>query len=116
MKTEVFGTALIAIIAGLYLGLVKISMIIAVSLIIIGYSGKTKKTKTKTSSQDKTEETVLHPVIYEDAGEPPNLYPEDGSIKIYPDGKEKKLTAGGMVSSIGNAAKITTKGVKKLLD
>jgi len=118
MKTEVFGTALIAIIAGMYLGLVKIATMIAIALVIIGYAGKSKKTKSKVKkpSQNTAEETVLHPVVYEDAGEPPNLYPEDGSIKIYPDGKEEKLTAQDMAKSTEAITKATVKGIKKLID
>jgi|GEM_PF-3117556 len=117
MNGKIIGSAGIAILAGFYLGLIEISAIIAASILLIGYSGKKESKKKKTMSKNKgKEETILHPVVYEDAGDPPNLYPEKSKIKVYPKGTEKKLTAQHMADTTENIAEIVTKSVKKLLD
>ncbi len=114
MKAKTIGAALITIIAGIYIGITEIALLIAGSLVLMTYTGKSKR-KTKTKQENSSEQKILHPVVYEDAGDPPNLYPEDGEIEVYPEGKEEKLTTAHMVKSVGNMAKITTKGIKKLI-
>ncbi|MFW5902649.1 MAG: hypothetical protein ACOCTT_02055 [archaeon] len=114
MNIKIPSLAAIAILAGLYLGLIEIAAIIAVSILLIGYTGKKPSKKSKKTGK-KTEETILHPVVYEDAGDPPKLYPEKSKIKVYPNGTDKKLSAQHMADTVENVTKITAKGAKKLL-
>lgn len=111
MKTELIGVGLISILAGIYLGMVEIAIMIGLAMILISYTPKPKKKP----SGNGEEETILHPVVYEDAGDPPYLYPEKGKIKVYPDGVEKNITAENMVDSAGVLVKGVTKGIAKLL-
>lgn len=111
--TKLVTTALLTVLLGIYLGTIKIAIGIAGVLMLLNYTGKGKTEPEKQGEPE--EDTVLHPVVYEDAGDPPKLYPEDGKIKVYPDGKKKKLTAHGMVSGMGNVVKGATKGMIKLL-
>lgn len=111
MKTELVGVGLVSILAGIYLGMVEIAIMIGTAMILINYKPKPKKKP----SRNNEEETILHPVVYEDAGDPPYLYPEKGKIKVYPNGVEKKVTAENMVDSAGVLVKGVTKGLTKLL-
>lgn len=113
--TKLLTTALLTVLLGIYLGAIKITIGIAGVLLLIGYSGRSQETKSKETQAEPEEDTVLHPVVYEDAGEPPDLYPEDGKIRVFPDGRQNKLNAHGMVSGMGNVLKGATKGVIKLL-
>ena len=113
MKTELVGVALVAILTGIYLGMVEVAILIGIGMIAI--AGYTPRASGKSVKKTEEEETILHPVVYEDAGDPPYLYPERGSIKVYPKGKERKTTAQSMSESGGMMLKGITKGVLKLL-
>lgn len=114
METKLLGIALLTILTGLYIGMIEIAIGITIAIMLFSY-GKNQPKKQPTSNPNETEETVLHPVVYEDAGEPPNLYPEDGSIKVYPDGKKDPVTAQNIIQSTGNIVKGTTKTIINLL-
>ncbi len=113
--TKLITTALLTVLLGIYLGTIKIAIGIGAALLLLEYSTRTKKSTSTQTQKEPEEDTVLHPVVYEDAGEPPNLYPEEGKIRVYPDGRQNKLSAHGMVSGMGNVLKGATKGVIKLL-
>lgn len=114
MGNGLFTAGLVAILAGVYLDMVKIALLLGAVMILIGYSAGGSSSKNKSSSKSN-DTTILHPVVYEDAGDPPYLYPKKGSVTVYPNGKKKRTTAQSMVDGAGIAAKATVKGLKKLM-
>lgn len=110
-------TALLAILVGIWIGHTMIALGIAGALALVSLSKSSRsKEKAKEPEPQEEEETILHPVVYEDAGEPPNLYPEGlWKINVYPKGKWDKRSAIGIPKGAANLVKGTVKGVKKLL-
>ncbi len=113
MKIETAIVALTAVFAGIYLESIVIVGGLTAAVALMMYS--TGNSSSKRNSGSGEEETVLHPVVYEDTGDPPNLYPEDGEISVYPDGKKKRVKAGDMVNSAGIMVKGAAKGLFKML-
>ena len=107
---------LILIIIGYYLEMQWLVLMLAVVLFLIGLgsikisSGKPKKVTVKKNPD------VIYPVIYEDVGEPPLLYPEKMSVKVY-DVTKKTNALEDALRGIGAGTKALvkffTKGSKK---
>ncbi|GEM_PF-6073632 len=72
MKTGVLITGVALCLAALYLSGYGILFWAGILLLVAGAVWPEKK---KIMKKKEKEETVLHPVIYEDEGEPPYLYP-----------------------------------------
>lgn len=107
---------LIVIIIAYYLELSWLVLFLSIVLFLIGLSsikvssGKPKKVKVNKNPD------VVYPVIYEDVGEPPLLYPEKMGIKVY-DATKKTSALEDALRGIGSGAKalvkFLTKGNKK---
>lgn len=115
MTNKLLVTGLLAVLIGVWIGEMMIALGIGAALTLVSLVGSREKTKERNPEPQESEETVLHPVVYEDAGEPPNLYPEGfWEIDVYPDGKWDKRSAIGISKGASNLVKGAVKGMKKL--
>ncbi len=109
MNSKTILLILLVIIIGYYLQLNWLILLFSIILFLIGLasikpsSGKTKKVKVNKNPD------VIYPVIYEDVGEPPMLYPEKMSIKVHPDTKNYTNAWEDALRGIGAGAKALMK-------
>ena len=94
MKTRVIILILISMLTAFYLELDWLILFLSVTLFLIGLT-TIKREKPQTIKVPKQRD-VIYPVIYEDVGEPPLLYPEKMKIKVHPD-------TGGYTSALDDA-------------
>ena len=107
MQTRIIILILVSILIGFYLELGWLVQLLALTLFLIGIS-TIKREKPKTVEVPK-ERDIIYPVIYEDVGEPPWLYPEKMKIKVHPD------TGGytnAMEDAIGGVGNIFKAGIR----
>ena len=72
--------------------------------------------KKKSSPKKEEDETILHPVIYEDVGDPPYLYPEKMKIAYKTKKSKPERTAAFIPKSIGAIAAGVYRMGKWILD
>lgn len=82
MDTKWVLLILVCIAIGFYLKLEMVSLLLILFLFFIAL-GSTSGGKNKTPTS--ASEEVIYPVIYEDVGEPPYLYPPGMKINLKPD-------------------------------
>ena len=100
---------LVVIIISYYLQLNWLVIFFSIVLFFIGLASiKTAPSKPKTVEVKKNPD-VIYPVIYEDVGKPPMLYPEKMAIKIHPDTKYYSSAWEDALKGIGAGAKAIIK-------
>ena len=111
MDQRVMIMAIAALIMGFYLELqwLVISMTLVVVLGALINTQKPGKAPAPKSTADK----VLYPVIYEDVGDPPFLYPEKFTVLYSPDGKQE---TGGWKRLPKGLGQLAGAGLKKALN
>jgi len=107
MKTRVIIALLICLLISFYLELSWLVLLLAVSLFLMGLT-TIQREKPKTVKVKK-EPDVIYPVIYEDVGKPPLLYPEKMNIKIEPKAHEYTSAWEDAFSGLGNLIKVGLK-------
>jgi len=101
---------LILVIIAYYLNLSWLVLLLSVVLFLIALSSLSfSKKKEKTVKKVNKNPDVIYPVIYEDVGEPPMLYPEKMAIKIHPETKMYSKAWEDALTGAGNAGKALLK-------
>lgn len=83
MSAKGIALLFVCLLIGFYLEMNWLVILIAIVLFLI-MIGSIKRESPQTVAVPKGED-ILYPVIYEDVGEPPYLYPEHMEIKVMPD-------------------------------
>ncbi len=109
MNSKILALIVLCLLVGFYLNLSWLVILLAVALFFMVLPSKKEPAK-KSSGAPKE---VLHPVIYEDVGEPPYLYPPKFEIKVFPEekGRREELWA----KSIRNFGRMIGAGLGLLL-
>ncbi|MEM3412221.1 MAG: hypothetical protein QW735_00785 [archaeon] len=105
---------IVALIIAFWLQVYIAAFLLFLSVLIAVWPKKQYKKTEKKEKED--EETILHPVIYEDIGEPPYLYPKKGKIEIitkWPKHGSTFMLAG---ESLGKVSGSIIKLFKKIFD
>ncbi len=94
-----------------YLGLNWLVLLLSIVLFLIGL-GSVKRSSGEVKKEVNKNPDVIYPVIYEDVGEPPLLYPEKMGVKIY-DASKKTSALEDALRGIGSGAKALIKFLTK---
>lgn len=106
MTTRVLLLLLICMLIAFYLQLDWLIMLIAGVMVLMAIANMPVKKKQAVPT-GKKEKDIIYPVIYEDVGEPPYLYPEKFDVKIYPGEESGAWTMWqNALKAIGNIFKI----------
>ena len=103
----------ICIIAGFYLKLEWLVLLLVIFLFFVVLGSMT--TEKKKAPAPRAPEEVIYPVIYEDVGEPPWLYHPETKLEVNPEWKpaEQWANAAAGMANIFSAAGNLIRGKKK---
>ena len=112
MSAKALLLLLVSMLIAFYLEIAWLVTLLAIALFLFAITS-IKREKPKIVSVPKGGGDVIYPVIYEDTGEPPYLYPEKMKVKVIPEwyGAEKHTMWARGIRGVGNLFK---SGVKLL--
>ncbi|MEM0372696.1 MAG: hypothetical protein QXO69_02545 [archaeon] len=87
MSPRVLLLMLVCLLIAFYLKMGWLITLICAALVILAIASMLPAKKPAKKPAPKGEQEIIYPVIYEDTGEPPYLFPQKFQVKAYPEEK-----------------------------